>query len=199
AGSTHSSTNATQPADPPLAADLASATTAPTPTSPEITTVLAMATAFQAADRRVGGGALYGQVVGYLNAALGPRLLGSTDAGGELFTAAAALTGIAGWMAHDSGRDPWAKGHFASAYRLAVAARHNALTANACASMSHLATQLGQPDDAVRIAAAGLSRAGDADGCDQLQARLHAMRARGSAAGWIALPMRWRSTVTCPR
>lgn len=84
-------------------------------------------------------------------------------------------------MAHDDGQDDAAHGHFCCAYRLATAVGSDPLTANVCASMSHLAGQFGEAPDAVRIAEIGLDRARTADGVARLVARLHAMRARGLA------------------
>jgi hypothetical protein len=142
-----------------------------------------MADSFQAADRRVGGGQMYGTVVRYLRTEIGPRLVdatGSAEAG--LFAAACSLTHIAGWYAHDSGDDAAARNHFGRAYRLASAAENVALAGNVCASMSHLAGQLDQPADAVRIAGVGLDRTAAVPGTLGLSARLHAMRARGLAA-----------------
>ena len=147
-----------------------------------VTAIRAMSVAFQTADRQVGGGVLYGTVVRYLNSEIGPSLLNpSEDAGAALFAAASSITEIAGWMAHDAGQDSVARQHFDRAYRLASAAADDALAANVCASMSHLAGQFGQPHDAVRIADAGLSRTRSAAGTVRLVARLHAMRARGLA------------------
>ena len=143
-----------------------------------------MSSAFATADRQVGGGQLYRSVVHYLKTAVAPHIFtvdAGEDSSAEVFSAAASLTEIAGWMAHDGGADHRARRHFDHAYRLAGAARNPALTANVCASMSHLASQLDQPRDAVRIADAGLVRAEDADGVAALRARLLAMRARGLA------------------
>ncbi|MDI5975666.1 hypothetical protein [Amycolatopsis magusensis] len=152
------------------------------PAEAEVVAIRAMASAFTSADRKVGGGLLYGQVVRYLNAEIGPRLL---DVGGSvgsgLFAAASSVTEIAGWMAHDGGKDHAARRHFESAFRLASVADHDALAANVCASMSHLAGQLGESVDAVRIAEAGLERTACTTGTTRLTARLHAMRARGLA------------------
>lgn len=83
-------------------------------------------------------------------------------------------------MAHDAGRDDRARAHFDRAFRLASAADHLPLAANVCASMAHLAGQLGEPDEAVRLADAGLQRA-QPTGLRRLTARLHAMRAGGLA------------------
>lgn len=149
----------------------------------DVTAIRAMAGAFMAADRQVGGGVLYGSVSRYLATEIGPRLVdASGTAGDELFAAACSLTHIAGWFAHDAGNDTAARRHFDRAYRLATAAEHAALAANVCASMSHLAGQLNQPTDATRIAEAGLTRARGVPGTTRLVARLHAMRARATAA-----------------
>lgn len=149
-------------------------------TSTEVTAFLAMSHAFQAADRQVGGGVLYPTVVRYLNTEVAPRLLDArTTNSSAMFAAASSLTEIAGWMAHDTGQDVRARQHFDKAFRLASAAGHDALAGNVCASLSHLAAQFGQPADAVRIADAGLARAGRASGTWRLVARLHAMKARG--------------------
>ncbi|WP_158851160.1 helix-turn-helix domain-containing protein [Saccharothrix deserti] len=138
---------------------------------------------FQVADRRMGGGALYPSIAHYLTAEVAPQLL--SPSGGvsvpRLFAAAASVTEIAGWMAHDSGEDGPARQYFDRAFRLAVAGDDRALAANACASMAHLAIELRQPRDALRIAAQGLDQADHAQGTTRLVARLHSMRARGLA------------------
>jgi transcriptional regulator with XRE-family HTH domain len=143
----------------------------------------AMANAFQTADRQAGGGKLYHVVVQYLRDEVAPQLLCPQpySDGNDLFSAAASLTEIAGWMAHDSGRDSQARQHFDRAFRLSSAANNLALAANVCASMSHLATLGGAPKDAVRLADAGLSRAQKSPGTAHLSARLLTMRARGLA------------------
>jgi hypothetical protein len=91
------------------------------------------------------------------------------------------LTDAAGWMAHDGGNDEASQRHFIQAYHLAVAAENRVLSANVCASLSHLAVQRGQAADAERISAAGLTRAIHDEGAEQLVARLHAMHARAAA------------------
>lgn len=145
--------------------------------------VQAMSGAFQIADRQLGGGLLYAQVVRYIRAEIAPALLDPPHGipAADLFAAAASFAEIAGWMAHDSGQNERAQAHFGQSYHLATAARNPALTANISASLAHLALQLGQADDALRIATAGLHRAKQADGARHLIARLCAMRARALA------------------
>lgn len=145
--------------------------------------IQATAQAFQAADRRVGGGMLYPSVAQYLNVEIGPLLLnpGHGMDGSALFAAAASMTEIAGWMSHDGGQDILAYQYFDKAFRLAIAARNQALVANACASMAHLAVEFGQSDNALRIATVGLDRSRMEPGTKRLLARLHSMRARAFA------------------
>lgn len=146
--------------------------------------------AFRAADLQAGGGHLYASVTRYLQADMGPRLFGS-DVGADnraLFTAAAALTEMAGWMAHDSGRDGAAKRHFSRALALVQIGGDRQLNAHVLGSMSHLATHLGQPEEAIALAQKGRSvlRAGPAN--PGLEARMLALEARGTSAQVHAAP-----------
>ena len=138
---------------------------------------------FRMADRQLGGGHLYTAVTHYLAATMGPKIFGSQVASRthETFRAAAALTEMAGWMAHDSGRDDRAQRHFEHALPLARAGSDSALTAHILASMSHLALQRGQPGQAARLARAGQSEAATGVFVPTLIARLHAMEARALA------------------
>lgn len=138
---------------------------------------------FQETDRRLGGGVLLPPVEQYLNQQIAPHLLDAHTGAkaAKIFSAAASVTEIAGWMTHDCGQNQRARSYFDRAYRLAVAAENNALAGNACASMSHLALELDQYADALRIASRGLSTIRHADGTMRLAARLHTMRARAFA------------------
>jgi transcriptional regulator with XRE-family HTH domain len=92
--------------------------TAPPALSTTPTSIEAVMQAFRDADRQVGGGYVYGAVVRYLEHEIAPRLFGGTS---DVFSAAAALTEMAGWMAHDAGDDRLAGGHFERALRFASA------------------------------------------------------------------------------
>jgi tetratricopeptide (TPR) repeat protein len=146
--------------------------------------------AFRSADLQAGGGHLYASVTRYLQADMGPRLFGSDAGAGNrtLFTAAAALTEMAGWMAHDSGRDAAAKRHFSRAFALVQVGGDRQLSAHVLGSMSHLATHLGQPEEAIALARKGRSvlRTGPAN--PGLEARMLALEARGTAAQVHAAP-----------
>ncbi|WP_147269039.1 hypothetical protein [Sphaerisporangium album] len=137
--------------------------------------------AFRTADLQVGGGHLYASVVKYLETDLAPRLFGvNSDESDTLFMAATALTEMAGWMAHDSGRDLLAEQHFDRALALTKAANDQHLTAHILSSKSHLASYLRNADKAILLARKGqdILRVSP-NGI--LSARLFAMEARGFA------------------
>jgi tetratricopeptide (TPR) repeat protein len=139
---------------------------------------------FRAADLQVGGGHLYPSVVNYLQTTLAPRLF--DDAGGTsgyvLFIAASALTEMAGWMAHDAGRDQAAVRHFDRALDLVRVGGDQQLSAHVLASKSHLARHLNRPDEAIRLAREGQDVLRSAPPNAGLHSRLLAMEARGHAA-----------------
>jgi hypothetical protein len=140
--------------------------------------------ALRAADRQVGGGQLYATVVGYLQTQVAPRLFGSAaDPDGlDTFCAAAALTDMAAWMAHDADRNALARQHFQRALALASVGEDCQLRAHILGGMSHLAHHLGQHEEAMQLAHAGAARLGEGPANPELAARLLAMQARGHAA-----------------
>lgn len=139
---------------------------------------------FRAADRQVGGGHLYATVVKYLNTEVGPRLFGAESGADSqlVFTAAAALTEMAGWMAHDAGRDQAAWQHFARSLDLVKIGGDRQLGVHVLGSMSHLAHHVGKPADAIALARRGRERLSGGPPQPELEARLLAMQARGFAA-----------------
>ena len=139
---------------------------------------------FRSADRQVGGGHLYATVVDYLHSDVAPRLFGGNHSGESkaVFTAAAALTEMAGWMAHDAGRDDQARRHFGRALDMSEIGRHRQLTAHVLASMSHLAHHTSQPHEVIRLARAGEDTLSNGPRNPDLEARVFAMQARGFAA-----------------
>lgn len=140
---------------------------------------------FRAADPQVGGGVLYASVLHYLRNGIGPRLLGteSTREGHQIvYTSAASLVEMAGWMAHDAGRDRAAKAHFTQSLALATMSGDRQLTAHVYGSLSHLASHCGQTGDAITLAQQGFAAMRGASSNPNLTARLLAMEARGYAA-----------------
>jgi tetratricopeptide (TPR) repeat protein len=137
---------------------------------------------FRLADRQLGGGHVYDSLLIYLRTDVAPSLIGlGTVHGAETFRDAAVLTEMAGWMAHDSGRDSVAQGHLLSALGFGQAAADPTVTANVEASMSHLALQRGDADQAVDLARSGLERLRSTEAVPVLASRLHAMKARALA------------------
>lgn len=139
---------------------------------------------FRAADRNVGGGHLYATVMKYLHAELAPQLFGNghDEDGLSTFTAAAALTEMAGWMAHDAGQDAAAWRHFNRSHQLANIGNDRQLSAHILASLSHLAHHMGKPRDALQFAQSGRNALAGGPRQPELEARLLAMHARGLAA-----------------
>jgi len=137
--------------------------------------------AFRAADLQVGGGHLYPTVVNYLQTALAPRLFGTAAGEPGVFAAAGALTEMAGWMAHDAGRDTSAGQHFLRALDLAKVGSDTQLSAHILASMSHLALHQGQPRQAIQLARQGHLALSTGSSSPGLAAQLLAMEARGLA------------------
>ncbi|GAA0911961.1 helix-turn-helix transcriptional regulator [Streptomyces thermoalcalitolerans] len=135
---------------------------------------------FRTADRQTGGSRLYGAVVRHLSEQVAPRLVG-LGSGPQVFTAAAALTEMAGWMAHDSGHNDCAARHFARALTLARASGDMSLAAHVAASNSHLARETGDAATAVGWARTGLELAAQGPRIPALTARLHTMQARALA------------------
>ncbi|MEV5881413.1 XRE family transcriptional regulator [Streptomyces sp. NPDC052020] len=135
---------------------------------------------FRSADRQSGGGRLYGAVVRHLSDRVAPRLV-DIGSGPQVFAAAAALTEMAGWMAHDSGHDDRAAQHFARALPLARTSGDLPLAAHVAASSSHLALETGDAAGAVGWARTGLELATQGPRIPALTARLHTMQARALA------------------
>ncbi len=142
---------------------------------------------FRTQDRLQGGAALYGSVNQYLADVVGPDLLGPPTATSDtvpVFHAAAGLTEMAGWMAHDAGDSPRAWQHFERARNLAELATGTdwQLRAHIEASMSHLSAYQGRPGDGLAHAVQGLNLLKRSQPHPPLEARLLAMQARARAA-----------------
>lgn len=135
------------------------------------------------ADRQAGGGQLYATVTGYLQHTVAPRLFGIQPPGHDdrIFAAAAGLSEMAGWMAHDASRDDTAQRHFHRALSLAIAARDLQLGGHILASLSHLSYARKQPAQAVLHARRGREHLGPSQAACVVGARLSAMEARGHA------------------
>lgn len=140
----------------------------------------AAAHAFRLADRQSGGSHLYPAVMRYLRSEIAPQLVDGDDDQG-LFTTAAALTEMAGWMAHDAGEDLRARAHFSRALKLVQVGGDVHLGAHIFASLSHLANHLSEPQEAIRLAQQGHATVQRGVPQPELTARLLAMEARAYA------------------
>lgn len=160
----------------------AEAPTAPPDKGPARSHLAAM-DAFRVQDRRTGGGHFYRSVADYLGQHIGPQLAGGAAISSDLsiFSAAAGLNEMAGWMAHDAGRDLLAQRHFNHALALSHGAGKPEHSAGIYASMSHLALQTGDVSSAVDLARTGRQAARRGLPQPALNARLFAMEARGLA------------------
>jgi tetratricopeptide (TPR) repeat protein len=139
---------------------------------------------FRETDKQFGGGHLYPIVVQYLQATVAPHLFGAVVGADArtVFTAAGALTEMAGWMAYDAGQPRLARQHFNRALDLAKIGGDRELYAHILASTSHLASHMHRPDEAIRLARAGQNTLPARSRPPELEARLLAMGARGFAA-----------------
>jgi hypothetical protein len=136
--------------------------------------------AFRTADRQVGGGHLYAVVMAYLTTNVSGDLVNASTEP-SAFTAAAALSEMAGWMAHDAGGDTIAAQHFARAVSLAEVNSEPQVMAHLLASSAHLALHQHDPHRAATLAGRGLHGLEPAHVPGPIRARLLAMQARATA------------------
>ncbi|QVI23306.1 hypothetical protein KHQ06_10650 [Nocardia tengchongensis] len=142
-----------------------------------------MATAFRDLDNKVGGGKVRSTIVQYLHSSVAPLLRGSFNEhiGRQLFGSTAELVRLAGWAAYDQEDHGLAQRYLIQALRLARAASDGALSAEIMAAMSHQATYVGRPGDAIDLARAARIAA-RAAGLAALESECHMVEAHGHAA-----------------
>jgi hypothetical protein len=149
----------------------------------DVAAIRAATEAFRTLDHRFGGGHVRVLAVRYLDGVVAELLHGtySEKTGRALFSAAAALTELAGYLAVDTGRLGLAQRYYIQALRLSQAAGDRAHGGHVLAAMSDLAGQLGAPRETVQLA-----RAADEGSKDQstplARASYYAAEARGHAA-----------------
>jgi tetratricopeptide (TPR) repeat protein len=119
-------------------------------------------------------------VLAYLQHKVAPRLVLNSE-GEDVFTSAAAISEMAGWMAHDAGDNSAARQHFARALNFVTVSNDRQLTAHVQASIGHLAHHMHDGQEAVRAARAGLAALAHGPRNPDLEARLHAVEAKGHA------------------
>jgi hypothetical protein len=102
---------------------------------------------------------------------------GCLSGGESLFAAACGLTEMAGWMAHDSGQDVWAKQHFQRALGFAFGSGERQLLMQIYGSLSHLALSTHQPGRALEYAQHDQQRVTRGGAYPRLMSRLVALEA----------------------
>lgn len=138
---------------------------------------------FRQADRSVGGGNLYQTVVHYLQQEVAPSLVDCSlnSHGPSIFTAAAAITEMAGWMAYDTGQLKAAQHHFRRSLDFSTIGECSQLRTHIFASLAHLALYQSRYSAALNY----LKQAQDSliaqPGIPTLQARLSALQSRAHA------------------
>ncbi|ATL69818.1 hypothetical protein [Nocardia terpenica] len=149
----------------------------------DVDAVQSMAAAFRDLDNKVGGGKVRSTIVQYLHSSVAPLLRGSFNEhiGRQLFGSTAELVRLAGWAAYDQEDHGLAQRYLIQALRLARAASDGALSAEIMAAMSHQATYVGRPGDAIDLARAAQIAARTA-GLAALESECHMVEAHGHAA-----------------
>jgi hypothetical protein len=148
-----------------------------------VTAIREVTATFRRLDNLFGGGYARTTVVQYLSDEVAPLLReGSYTAalGRELFSAAAEMTLLAGWMAFDLEQHPIAQRYLIQALRLAHAAGDQALGGEILAAMSCQAAYLGDGAGAVDMARAAATSARSAGSAALLSEAL-ATEAHGHA------------------
>lgn len=146
--------------------------------------VHAMIGLFDQMDNHYGGGGVRTSIVHYLSTEVIPLLQQRgvpTGRQRQLFAAAARLAAMAGWSSYDTGEYGLAQRYMIQGLRLCAEGHDRVLGGQILAGLSHLATNLGRPDEGVALARAGVATARNAGSPLGLM-RLYAMLARGHAA-----------------
>ncbi|WP_431041945.1 transcriptional repressor NsdA [Streptomyces sp. P1-3] len=148
---------------------------------PELELLEATAVMFRQWDAQCGGGLRRKAVVGQLHEVT--DLLQEAQGGPaakRLFTVAAELAELAGWMSYDIGMQPTAQKYFVLALHAAKEAGDRPLGSYILSSMSRQMIHLGRPDDALELI--HLAQYGSRESSTaRTQAMLHAMEARAYA------------------
>lgn len=163
------------------------AASSPTPAraigDPDVDLVREVTAAFRRVDNRYGGGHSRSAVSAYLRTTVEPMITegrARTQVRADLFSAAAELHQLAGWMAYDTGQAGVGRSHLRTALQLCRDAEDRALSAEMLAGMSHQAAFHGVPEAAVDLALAAQQTAKQA-GLPMLEAEAAVMEAHGLA------------------
>lgn len=142
-----------------------------------------MTRTFRRVDNRFGGGHALSQIGQYVSTEVSPELNDSRCSQkirGSLFSAAAELYQLAGWMSYDIGKNEQGRKCLSQALRLCHEVGNQTYAAELLAGMSHQSSYLRRPDDAVDFAGAA-KQAASKCGVHALAAEASVMAAHGLA------------------
>ncbi|MFI2791052.1 Tat pathway signal protein [Kitasatospora sp. NPDC018614] len=154
-------------------------------TAQDVDDVREMTAIFSRRDQKRGGRAGRAALVAYLRTDVAELLSGrflSEDIRRAMTSAAAELAYLAGWTAFDGREHPLAQRWLTIATGLAEEAGDAPLAGHVLRAMAHQAVDLGQPQEAVRLAEASLSSRRYAHACWRERSLLGVVHARGLAA-----------------
>lgn len=145
--------------------------------------------AYSRLDQRHGGGHARQAAARYLTTEVAP-LLGGRFADAHvrrgMFSAAAELAYVTGWMAFDDAEHSTARRYFRESVRLATEAGDQAMAAHTLRAMAHQAVELGRPHDALAMAEASVDRDRYRAACHRERALLGVVHARALAASGLS-------------
>jgi transcriptional regulator with XRE-family HTH domain len=150
----------------------------------DVQTIRDMRAGLASIDNRYGGGQIRSTAANFLARDVIPLLRdGRFDVatGRSLFSAAAELAHLVGWMSHDVGAHGMGQRYLIQALGLAQAADDQALMGEILAAQSHQATYLGYGSEAVDLAQAA-GQIADRRGIAALKAECRVMAAHGRAS-----------------
>ncbi|TLF72203.1 helix-turn-helix domain-containing protein [Nocardia cyriacigeorgica] len=128
----------------------------------DVSAVREVMSLFSRMDQRMGGGHGRTAVVQYLTTEVVGCLNGTyTDntVRNDMFSAAAELAYLVGWMAFDNNEHHVAQRYFSTATKLAAEADDAPLTGHVLRAMAHQAIDLGHPEEGLRLAEASVTGA----------------------------------------
>lgn len=117
--------------------------------------------AFSALDQKLGGGSGRAALRTHLHTQVVPLLSGSFSterARRDLYSAAAEMTYLSGWMAFDASAHRDAQRYFMLAAKLAAEAGDGPLAGHVLRAMAHQAVDIGHPAQALDLASASMDR-----------------------------------------
>jgi hypothetical protein len=161
----------------------------------DVEAVRAITTAFAAMDERMGGEHGRTAVVTYLAEDVSALCRGAMSATvrSAMFAAAAEIAYLAGWKAHDSGKESLAQRYYLQAFGLASEGDPTAHAGYVLRIMAHLALDIGRPERSLDLAQAAWARANGRTGPHTMSlfaltlARAHAGSGETArATSWLA-------------